>query len=59
MRAMKIFKRYVDESTWNEISVDEMIDKTEGRGYWEEGTALKVLKEHGEIFTPFARYIIR
>lgn len=51
---MKIFKTYKVKLDWVETSSDELIKNTEGRGYYKDNTALKVLQETGEIQTPTA-----
>lgn len=40
---IKILKRYCDESEWNETTEEEMIEHTEGSGFYKPGTALEIL----------------
>lgn len=38
------------------VTLAEVIDKTEGRGYWKEGTVAEMLENGLEVWTPFAIY---
>ncbi len=58
---MKIERMYVDRpDVWEEISVEEFLQRTEWAGYWKKGTALQTLKDcaaSGVTFrTPWAFY---
>lgn len=53
MKYIKISK--VDGNT-TEVTLAEVIDKTEGYGYWEKGTVEEMLANGLEVWTPFAIY---
>jgi len=53
---MKIYKQYNGENKQDLTTKEDVIKYCEGGGYWKKGTALKVLKETGQIHTPFATY---
>lgn len=56
---MKIERMYVDQpDTWEEVSEEEFIRRTEWAGYWKKGTALQTLKDAGQLRTPWAFYRI-
>lgn len=38
------------------VTLNEIIEKTEGGGYWKEGTVAGMLEEGLEVWTPFAIY---
>jgi len=42
---MKIKKTYRDEEKWLTITEKEFLSNTEDKGYFKEGTALKLLKD--------------
>nr|BAR35675.1 hypothetical protein [uncultured Mediterranean phage uvMED] len=42
---MKIKKTYRDEEKWFTITEKEFLSNTEDKGYFKEGTALKLLKD--------------
>jgi len=53
---MIIIRKYNDEKDWEIVSVDETIEKTEGRGYYSPGTAREILQNGGELRMPWAVY---
>ncbi len=54
---MKILKKYKEANAkWEEISVSQFKEETEGKGYWQRGTAVSMIQKGQEIFTPFAIY---
>ena len=56
---MTIERMYVDApDTWQEVSEEEFLRRTEWAGYFKKGTALQTLKDAGQIRTPFAFYRI-
>lgn len=55
MRYLKISK---EDGSEKEVSLAEVIDKTEGCGYWKEGTVEEMLVNGLEVWTPFAIYKI-
>ena len=54
---MKIYKRYNERgSQWFEVDENDVIEYCEGSGYWKKGTSIDVLKENGNIWTPFSEW---
>lgn len=54
---MIIQKRFKDPgSGWEETTLKECLDKTEGAGYWKQGSVVEGLKAGLLLFTPFAYY---
>tara|TARA_R100000995_G_C3476856_1_gene121459 strand:- start:485 stop:664 length:180 start_codon:yes stop_codon:yes gene_type:complete len=51
---MTIYKTYKDTIDWFETNEQELIDRTEGKGYYLKDSALQALKDCGSIQTPFA-----
>tara|TARA_R110002020_G_scaffold25_2_gene245 strand:+ start:765 stop:944 length:180 start_codon:yes stop_codon:yes gene_type:complete len=51
---MTIYKTYKDKIDWFKTDKQELIDRTEGKGYYLKGSALQALKDCGSIQTPFA-----
>ena len=56
---IKIFKTFADQENWFEITEEDFILKTEGRGAYKKGTALKLLLEFVTIRTDFAYYSLK
>ena len=56
---IKIYKTYVDEEHWFEITEEDFILKTEGRGAYKKGTALQTLLDVGIIRTDFAWFSLK
>lgn len=44
------------DGTEKKVTLVEVIDKTEGHGYWKEGTVEQMLSDGLEVQTPFAIY---
>ena len=54
---MKLLRRYKEpNSQWQETTMSECIEHTEGRGYWKEGTVKQLLEDEQIVWTPFATY---
>ena len=55
---MKIEKRFKVEIApeWFQSTIEECLDKTEGAGYWKQGSVVEGLKVGLIIETPFAQY---
>ncbi len=54
---MTIQKRFKDPgSGWEETTLKECLDKTEGSGYWKMGSVVEGLKAGLIVQTPFAYY---
>ena len=53
---MKILKRYTDEAGWEETTIEECVEHTEGALYWKPDTVLKMIADGQEVRTPFAYY---
>ena len=51
-----IYKCGIDESKWHKISQERFLELTEGRGYFDKGTALKALEDLGTIRTDWSFY---
>ena len=59
LKRVKIFHRYKEaKANFEEISIEEFIDKTEGRGYWKKGTALDTLINSGSLWTDYSEFVI-
>ena len=53
----KVLRMYVDEpDVWKEITLENAIEYTEGRGYWKEGSVKEILEDGQTIRTPWAYY---
>ena len=53
---MKYIKTSKLDGSEKEVMLEEVIDKTEGCGYWKEGTVEEMLANGQEVWTPFAIY---
>ena len=54
---MIIEKRFKEpNAVWKIEDERDCIDRTEGGGYWKEGTVLEMLEKNMIVFTPFAEY---
>jgi hypothetical protein len=51
---MKVLKQFKGEDHWEEISLDEALERLEG-GY-KEGAIIPMLKEGATLETPFSFY---
>lgn len=51
---MKILSQLKGEDTWEEITLEECIAKTEGAGFWAKGTVQKLLVDGLEVDTPWS-----
>lgn len=51
---MKILSQLKGEDTWEEITLDECLEKTEGAGFWAKGTVQKLLVDGLEVDTPWS-----
>ena len=54
---MKILKQFKGEDHWEEISLNEALEKLKG-GY-KEGTIITMLKEGATLETPFSFYRLK
>ena len=55
---MKIYSKYLDEKTINEVTLEFALDKLEGSGYWEKGTVKEMLLNNEVVFNPYCEYAI-
>lgn len=53
---MKYIKVNKADGSEKEITLAEVIEQTEGCGYWKEGTVKEMLTNGFEVWTPFAIY---
>ena len=54
---MKILKMYADKpDEWEEITLEEAIEYTEGRGYWAKDSVKTMLVNGLTVRTPWAFY---
>ena len=53
---MKYIKTSKTDGSKMEVTLDEVVDKTEGCGYWKKGTVKEMLANGLEVWTPFATY---
>ncbi len=54
---MKILKKYREpDAEWQEVTLEDCIDKTENSGHYKTGTVENMLKQGLEVQTPFAVY---
>ena len=54
---MIIQKRYKDPNReWEETTLDQCLQATEGSGYWKQGSVKEGLKAGLIVNTPFAQY---
>ena len=54
---MKVLKMYADKpDIWEEITLDEAIEYTEGSGYWKKDTVMDMLIAGLTVHTPWAFY---
>ena len=53
---MKYIKVSKADGNEKEITLAEVIEQTEGCGYWKEGTVEEMLLDGLEVWTPFATY---
>ena len=53
---MKYIKVSKFDNSEMEVTLEEVIDKTEGCGYWEQGTVADMLAEGQEVWTPYSIY---
>jgi hypothetical protein len=51
---MKILSQLKGENTWEEITLDECLEKTEGAGFWAKGTVQKLLDDGLAVDTPWS-----
>ena len=57
---MIILRKYKEpDAQWEEITLDEAIDKLEGAGYWEKNTVKDMLLEGQKLWTPWAFFKIK
>ena len=57
---MKLLRRYKEPNAkWQETTIEECIEHTEGNEYWKIGAVKKMLKKGLIVFTPFAEYKIK
>lgn len=55
---MVIKKMYLGEKEILEITTQQFLDNTEGRGCYKKGTALNILKQYGKVETDVAQFWI-
>jgi len=53
---MEFIKISKADGTEKKVTLAEVIDKTEGCGYWKAGTVKQMLADGLEVQTPFAIY---
>jgi hypothetical protein len=54
---MKVLKMYADKpDIWEEITLEEAIEYTEGRGYWKKDSVKDMLIDGLTVRTPWAFY---
>lgn len=53
---MKYIRISKSDGGEKEVTLEEIIDKTEGCGYWQQGTVEDMLADGQEVWTPFAIY---
>jgi len=55
---MKIYKRYLDpkDYDWNETTLEECLEHTEGTGYWKPNSVEEILTIGLIVRTPFAEW---
>ena len=54
---MKILRRYKEPSAnWEEVTLEECLEYTEGSGYWKEGSVEEILRNGQQVWTPTAEY---
>ncbi len=59
-KEMVIYKKYRDQdSKYKLCSLENAIKYCEGAGFWKKGDTVKILKESGHIYTPFADYVTK
>lgn len=51
---MKYLCQQKGEDSWEEISLDECLAKTEGAGFWAKGTVQQMLDDGIEVDTPWS-----
>ena len=56
MTRYRIYKRLVDQDNWTQITLDEFLRLTEGRGAYKKGTALEAIKDVGQIRTEYSYF---
>ena len=57
---MSILRKYNEPGAqWEEITLDEAIDKLEGAGYWKKNTVKDMLLEGQKLWTPWAFFKIK
>ena len=49
-------KKYVDEENWIETDLEDIIEHTEGSGFWKPDTVEDMLEQSLIIRTPFCEY---
>jgi len=58
MATQTIYKTYTDKEDWFEISLEDCLKETEGKGYYAEGVVEKILDDGQVVRTPFAWYSV-
>lgn len=53
---MKYIRISKADNSEKEVSLTEILAKTEGAGYWKEGTVEEMLNNGLDVWTPFAIY---
>jgi hypothetical protein len=54
---MKIERRFKDPGEkWEETTLEECIEHTEGSGYWKKDCVKDMLEAGNMVWTPFAEY---
>ena len=51
---MIILSQLKGEDTWEEITLNECLEKTEGAGFWAKGTVQKLLEKDLTVDTPWS-----
>ena len=53
---MEYIKVSKSDGSKTKVTLEEIIDKTEGNGYWKPGTVKEMLDNGLDVQTPFAIY---
>jgi len=52
---MIVLRKYKEpDAKWEQITLEEAIDKLEGAGYWEKNTVKDMLEDGQKLWSPYA-----
>ena len=52
---MIVLRKYKEpDAKWEQITLEEAIDKLEGSGYWKKNTVKDMLKDGQKLWSPYA-----